>query len=102
HHDGKPCWIGDICLVLQRLPTPIHAIEAELCDNNAIQSIMKRVEQILDTQLQSKIDMFTQTHLLRDRVERIDEGEGESCVGLVTRHCQHYLDVPIPSHCKAI
>ncbi|KAJ7699970.1 hypothetical protein B0H17DRAFT_1048000 [Mycena rosella] len=63
---------------------------------------MKRVEQILDTQLQSEIDTFTRTHLLRDRVQRIDEGEGESRVGLVTRRRRHYLDVPIPSYRKAI
>jgi hypothetical protein len=50
---------------------------------------MERLQQVLDADLQSDIDMFERTNLLRSRVERIDEGEGRSRMGLVTwRRCK--------------
>ncbi|KAJ6493831.1 hypothetical protein DFH09DRAFT_1022374, partial [Mycena vulgaris] len=102
YQSGKPCWIGDICFVLGHLPTPIHVTEADLRDDKAVEAVMERVEKVLDSDLQHDIDTFTRTHLLRDRVERIDEGEGRYRLGHVTRRRRHYLDVPIPSHRKAI
>ncbi|KAJ7138525.1 hypothetical protein C8R43DRAFT_893302 [Mycena crocata] len=100
--EGKPGWIGDIALVLRRLPTPILVSEQDLLDDDRVQGIMEEVERILDADLQRDINELTKTHLLRDRVERIDDGEGASHRGLVTRRRRHYLDVPIPSHRKAL
>ncbi|KAJ7450171.1 hypothetical protein FB451DRAFT_1146459 [Mycena latifolia] len=85
YRSGKPCWIGDICYVLQHLPTPIHATEAELRDDEAVKRLMERVEELLDEQLQRDIDTFTRTHLLRGRVERTEGANGETRLGLVTR-----------------
>ncbi|KAJ7150015.1 hypothetical protein C8R43DRAFT_951577 [Mycena crocata] len=108
--ERKPGWHGDIALVLRRLPTPILVPEQDLLDDDRVQGIMEEVERILDADLQRDINELTKTHLLRDRVERIDDGEGASHRGLVTRRrrhyldvlIRHYLDVLIPSHRKAL
>ncbi|KAJ7190574.1 hypothetical protein GGX14DRAFT_604029 [Mycena pura] len=76
---GKASWVGDICF-------------DELSDDDSV----------LDADLQNDIDSFERTHLLKNRVERIDEGEGRSRLGLVTRRRRHYLDVVVPAHRKAI
>ncbi|KAJ7032222.1 hypothetical protein C8F04DRAFT_1211219 [Mycena alexandri] len=102
YRSGKACWIGDICLVLSRLPSPVYVTEDDLRNPDTVNDIMDRVEQVLDEGLQNDIESFSRTHLLKDRAERIDEGEGRSRMGLVTRRRRHYLDVPIPSHRKAL
>ncbi|KAJ7217783.1 hypothetical protein GGX14DRAFT_597938, partial [Mycena pura] len=96
------CWIGDICLVLRRLPEPIYVTDEDLLTDDVVEGIMERLQQVLDADLQRDIDSFEKTYLLRNRVERIDEGEGRSRMGLVTRRRQHYLNVPIPAHRRAI
>ncbi|KAF7355918.1 Reverse transcriptase domain-containing protein [Mycena venus] len=63
---------------------------------------MERVEKVLDADLQCDIDAFERTHLLKNRLERIDEGEGRSRMALVTRRRRHYLDVVVPAHRKAL
>ncbi|KAJ7665756.1 hypothetical protein B0H17DRAFT_951227, partial [Mycena rosella] len=102
YRSGKPCWIGDITLVLSRLPSPIHVTEDDLHDDKMVQDIMEWVEAVLDADLQGDIDTFMRTHLLCDRVERIDESEGKYHMGHGTRRHRHYLDVPIPTHWKAL
>ncbi|KAJ7201576.1 hypothetical protein GGX14DRAFT_304047, partial [Mycena pura] len=102
YRSGKPCWIGDICLVLRHLPEPICVTDKDLRTDDGVKEIMEHVQRVLDADLQRDIDSFEKTHLLRDRVERIDEGEGQSRMGLVTRRRRHYLDVPIPAHRRAI
>ncbi|KAJ7869617.1 hypothetical protein B0H13DRAFT_2557471, partial [Mycena leptocephala] len=102
YRSGKSCWIGDICLVLSRLPDPICVTEEDLLNEDKVQRIMERLQQVLDADLQRDIETFERTHLLRSRVKRIDEGEGRSRMGLVTRRRRHYLDVPIPAHRMAI
>ncbi|KAJ7228551.1 hypothetical protein GGX14DRAFT_613504 [Mycena pura] len=102
YRNGKASCIGDICFVLRRLPTPIYVTEDELSNDDSVKAIMERVEKVLDADLQYDIDTFDRTHLLKNRVEHIDEGEGRSRMGLVTRRRRHYLDVVIPAHRKAI
>ncbi|KAF7354570.1 Reverse transcriptase domain-containing protein [Mycena sanguinolenta] len=98
----KASWIGDIALVLQRLPTPILVTAEDLSNDDSVKAITERVLEVLDADLQCDIDTFERTHLLRDRVERISEGEDQFRLGLVTRRRRHYLDIVVPAHRKAI
>ncbi|KAF7337608.1 RNA-directed DNA polymerase from mobile element jockey [Mycena sanguinolenta] len=98
----KASWIGDIALVLQRLPPPILVTAEDLSNDDSVKAITERVLQVLDADLQCDIDTFERTHLLRDRVERISEGEDQFHLGLVTRRRRHYLDIVVPAHRKAI
>ncbi|KAJ7689864.1 hypothetical protein B0H17DRAFT_1134790 [Mycena rosella] len=53
-----------------------------------------------DFVLLDKSDM--RTHLLRGRIECIDEGKGKYRMGHATRRRWHYLDIPILTHWKAL
>ncbi|KAJ7018792.1 hypothetical protein C8F04DRAFT_976644 [Mycena alexandri] len=71
YRSGKACWIGDICLVLSRLPSPVYVTEDDLRNPDTVNDIMDWVEQVLDEGLQNDIESFSRTHLLTAHMVRI-------------------------------
>ncbi|KAJ6481804.1 hypothetical protein C8R45DRAFT_831137 [Mycena sanguinolenta] len=93
---GKASWAGDLAIMLRSLPTPIRIAPADFLCLQSIDAIAKRVEEVVDADLQFDIDRLQKTHLLRGRLEVIEE-TGDHTV--VTRRKRHYLTmVPIPAH----
>ncbi|KAJ7290928.1 hypothetical protein C8J57DRAFT_1491456 [Mycena rebaudengoi] len=85
--------------MLRRLPTPIEVSPDNLLSADFIDSLIIRITDIADADLQFDIDNLVKTHLLRNRLE---PGEGNSS-NLVTRRLRHYLTmVVVPTHRKAL
>ncbi|KAJ7182993.1 hypothetical protein C8R43DRAFT_850116, partial [Mycena crocata] len=83
---------------LSTLPTPIHITPADFLCVDTITAIAKKVAEVTDADLQYDIDHLQKTHLLRNRLELVDEN-----YSLVTRRRRHYLTmVTVPAHCKAL
>ncbi|KAJ7084594.1 hypothetical protein B0H15DRAFT_939909 [Mycena belliarum] len=81
---GYAGWAGDIAIILSSLPTPIRMTPADLSCLETVKAIMAKVAE--------------KTHLLRNRLESIDD-----TFRLVTRRRRHYLMlVPTASHRKAL
>jgi hypothetical protein len=97
--EGKAGWASDLVVMLQRLPTPIEVSPDDLLSVDFIDSLIIRIMDIADADLQFDIDNLVKTHLLRNRLE---PREGNS-LNLVTRHLRHYLSlVVVPAHRKAL
>ncbi|KAJ7089312.1 hypothetical protein B0H15DRAFT_780339, partial [Mycena belliarum] len=95
---GYAGWAGDIAIILSSLPTPIRVTPADLSCLETVKAIMAKVAEVVDADLQFDIDHFQKTHLLRNRLESIDD-----TFRLVTRRRRHYLMlVPTASHRKAL
>ncbi|KAJ7230972.1 hypothetical protein B0H12DRAFT_219425 [Mycena haematopus] len=93
---GKASWAGDLAIMLRCLPTPIRITPADFLCLQAIEAIAKRVEEVVDADIQFDIDGLQKTHLLRGRMEVIEETGAHA---VVTRRKRHYLTmVPIPAH----
>ncbi|KAJ7137429.1 hypothetical protein C8R43DRAFT_893660 [Mycena crocata] len=95
---GHSGWAGDIAIMLSTLPTPIRIAPADLLSVDTVSAIAKKVAEVVDADLQFDIDHLQKTHLLRGRLELVDEK-----LSLVTRRRRHYLTmVTIPAHRKAL
>ncbi|KAJ7115085.1 hypothetical protein C8R43DRAFT_902791, partial [Mycena crocata] len=96
--NGFPGWAGDIAILLRGLPTPIRIAPADFTSPTAIDAIIAKVNEVVDADLQFDIDHLQKTHLLRNRLELVDNK-----LALATRRRRHYLTmVPIPAHRKAL
>ncbi|KAJ7024931.1 hypothetical protein C8F04DRAFT_968411, partial [Mycena alexandri] len=95
---GHSCWAGDIAILLRSLPTPIQVTAKDFLAVESVEAIAKRVIEAVDADLQFDIDHLKKTHLLRNRLELLDDK-----LTMVTRRRRHYLTmVPIPAHRKAL
>ncbi|KAJ7112784.1 hypothetical protein C8R43DRAFT_1091472 [Mycena crocata] len=95
---GRSGWAGDVAIMLCTLPTPIRIFPADFLCPETIDAIIKKVAEVVDADLQFDIDHLQKTHLLRNRLEHVDES-----YALVTRRRRHYLTmVTIPAHRKAL
>ncbi|KAF7371067.1 Reverse transcriptase domain-containing protein [Mycena sanguinolenta] len=70
---GKAGWAGDIAIMLRSLPTPICIAPADFLCLQSIEAIAKRVEEVVDADIQFDINFLQKTHLLRGRLELIEE-----------------------------
>jgi hypothetical protein len=97
---GHSGWAGDIAILLRSLPTPIRITPADFRSLPAIEAISKKVVEVVDADLQFDINFLQKTHLLRNRLEKVEDSDTLSLVILRRRH---YLTmVPIPAHRKAL
>ncbi|KAJ7142485.1 hypothetical protein C8R44DRAFT_602888, partial [Mycena epipterygia] len=95
---GFAGWAGDVAIMLSTLPTPIHIAPADFLSVPTIEALRKKVAEVVDTDFQLDIDHLKKTHLLRNRLESVEDK-----LSLVTRRGRHYLTmVSIPSHHKAL
>ncbi|KAJ7435445.1 hypothetical protein FB451DRAFT_1062622, partial [Mycena latifolia] len=95
---GKPGWASDVAIMLRNLPTPIRITPADFLNVPNIEAMLKKVGEIGDADLQYDIDHLQKTHLLRNRLECVDDS-----LTLVTRKLRHYLTmVAVPAHRKAL
>ncbi|KAJ6563636.1 hypothetical protein DFH09DRAFT_1035242 [Mycena vulgaris] len=95
---GFAGWAGDVAIMLRTLPTPIRVAPADFLSIPNIEAIMSKVVEAVDADLQFDIDHLQKTHLLRNRLEAVDE-----TLSLVTRRRRHYLMmVAVPAHRKAL
>ncbi|KII84391.1 hypothetical protein PLICRDRAFT_95362 [Plicaturopsis crispa FD-325 SS-3] len=94
---GKAGWLTDLRLVLSRLPTPVALLDTDLCQDR-LPSVLEAIEDSAEKWLQDFIQTSTKTFLLRNRLERDDEG------ALVTKVMafRRYLRIPNPTHRKAL
>ena len=93
---GKAGWAGDLAIMLRCLPTPIRIAPADFLCLKSIEAIAKRVEEVVDADIQFDINFLQKTHLLRGRLEVIEETGAHA---VVARRKRHYLTmVPIPAH----
>ncbi|KAJ7206242.1 hypothetical protein GGX14DRAFT_367259 [Mycena pura] len=93
---GHPSWAGDIAILLRALPTPIRIAPGDYLSIPAIEAITKKVVEAVDADLQFDINFLRKTHLLRNRLEYVEESE---TLSLVTRRRRHYLTMTlIPAH----
>ncbi|KAJ7454295.1 hypothetical protein B0H11DRAFT_2325025 [Mycena galericulata] len=96
--NGFSGWAGDVAIMLRTLPTPIRMMAADFLSPLSIDAIIKKVMEVVDADLQFDVDFLQKTHLLRNRLETVDE-----TLTLVTRRRRHYLTmVMIPAHPKAL
>ncbi|KAJ7031290.1 hypothetical protein C8F04DRAFT_898677, partial [Mycena alexandri] len=96
---GHPGWAADIAILLRSLPTPIRIVPADFLCAATIDAISKKVVEVVDADLQFDIDNLQKTHLLRNRLESVEDKK----LALVTRRRRHYLTmVPVPAHRKAL
>ncbi|KAJ7456855.1 hypothetical protein B0H11DRAFT_2243748 [Mycena galericulata] len=96
--NGFSGWAGDVAIMLRTLPTPIRMTAADFLSPLSIDAIIKKVMEVVDADLQFDVDFLQKTHLLRNRLETVEE-----TLTLVTRRRRHYLTmVMIPAHRKAL
>ncbi|KAJ6497401.1 hypothetical protein C8R45DRAFT_1093783 [Mycena sanguinolenta] len=84
---GKAGWAGDLAIMLRSLPTPIRIAPADFLCLQSIDAIAKRVEEVVDADLPFDIDGLQKTHLLRGRLEVIEETGAHAVVtaeGVIT------------------
>ncbi|KAJ7165537.1 hypothetical protein C8R43DRAFT_878210 [Mycena crocata] len=95
---GHSGWAGDIAIMLSTLPTPIRITPADFLCVETITAIAKKIAEVTDADLQYDIDHLQKTHLLRNRLELVDDN-----YSIVTRRRRHYLTaVTVPAHRKAL
>jgi hypothetical protein len=95
---GHGGWAGDVAIMLSTLPTPIRVVPTNFLPVVTIDAIIEKVTIVVDADLQFDIDNLQKTHLLRNRLEAVDE-----TFSLVTRRRRHYLMmVADPAHRKAL
>ncbi|KAJ7753051.1 armadillo-type protein [Mycena maculata] len=96
--NGHSGWAGDLAIMLRTMPTPIHISAADFLSPLTVDTIIKKVVEVVDADLQFDVDFLQKTHLLRNRLETVEE----KCI-LVTRRRRHYLTmVHVPAHRKAL
>ncbi|KAJ6482322.1 hypothetical protein C8R47DRAFT_1283329 [Mycena vitilis] len=87
-------WAGDVAIMLSRLPTPIRIAPTDFVSVDAIDAIIAKVAEVVDTD----IDHLQKTHLLRNRLESVD-----GTLSLQIRKRRHYLMmVAVPAHRKSL
>ncbi|KAF7374452.1 Reverse transcriptase domain-containing protein [Mycena sanguinolenta] len=93
---GKAGWARDLAIMLRCLPTPIRIAPADFLCLKSIEAITKRVVEVVDADIQFDINFLQKTHLLRGRLEVVEETGAHA---VVARRKRHYLTmVPIPAH----
>ncbi|KAF7360730.1 Reverse transcriptase domain-containing protein [Mycena venus] len=97
---GRASWAGDIAILLRALPTPIRIAPQDFLSITAIDAIAKKIAEAVDADLQFDINFLQKTHLLRNRLELVEESRS---LALVTRRRRHYLTmVHVPAHRVAL
>ncbi|KAF7331487.1 Reverse transcriptase domain-containing protein [Mycena kentingensis (nom. inval.)] len=85
--EGKPCWIADIAIALNSLPTPIITSPADFMHERNVDDLIQEVTRVVDQDLQRQIDESPKCRLLWGRLESV----GDRKLGPVARRRRHYL-----------
>ncbi|KII83516.1 hypothetical protein PLICRDRAFT_148104 [Plicaturopsis crispa FD-325 SS-3] len=95
---GHKGWVNDLRFVLLHLPKPVIATIGQLSSAETIDDLIDEVVKSCETSLQLTIDTSPKTVLLRNRVEKGDDGSLKA----VPLHFRDYLRAPAVHHVKAV
>ena len=95
---GKPCWLGDLTIVVGRMPCQTPFFNPSVLTIDSIGKLIDDVKTSMEAHIDTSIQAPTKGVLLCGRLEQNDEG------ALIhhSMHFRNYLYVTIPEHCKAL
>ncbi len=96
--NGHASWVGDLAIVLARLPIPVHLPPVSGLSQHGVDGCIKSVKASARLHLQQQIDSSTRLYLLHNRLEPL-EGAAPAYRAMFL---WHYLSVRVAKHRVAL
>ena len=95
---GKPCWLGDLAIVVGCMPCQTPFFNPSVLTIDSIGKLIDDVKTSMEAHIDTSIQASTKGVLLCGRLEQNDEG------ALIhhSMHFHNYLYITIPEHCKTL